>query len=89
MNGEYKFKIGETVLIVNTDGPTNRHYSGIGKYIGTHAEVIGLREGLSNVKRYRLNITSNGWYFYEFNLEAIDKGFDAEDIIKKAFNLGG
>ncbi len=89
MNGDWKFDVGETVLIANVDGDLHRFYSNR-KNIGKHAKVIGLRKGGFDHKRhYQLDIMRGGWWFYEDNLQSLEKGFDAEDIIKKAFSLGG
>ncbi len=90
IDNNFKFEIGETILIANTEGFLHgSRRRTIEKFIGANATVIQRGSNGDCENQYLLNIMSNGWWFHEFNLEDAEKGFDAEDIIKKAFDLGG
>ncbi len=88
---DFKFEIGQDVIVVNLNGSLHMGVLNLGEYIGTKAKIITrVRYNDTYGRRYTLSIPAlNYWNFHEFNLEAVEKGFDAEDIISKAFDLGG
>ncbi len=89
MKKVYKFKIGERVRVINIDGSLHKYYDNAYEYIGKESVVTGHdRWSAQRGCHYLLGISICYW-FHEDNLEAVGKGFDAKDIIRKAFGLGG
>ncbi len=90
MDEEYKFEVGERVRVVNVDGPLHKYYDNAHEYIGRECEVFACDRWttLNGDNLYLLGGAGYYW-FHEWNLEAVGKGFDAKDIIRKAFGLGG
>ncbi len=70
---KFKFKMGEEVLV---------------KSSGEQSNITGRRRGVITLKNYyKLNISDPNLWFCEHNIKAVENGFDAEDIISKAFGL--
>ncbi len=91
MDERYKFEIGQDVIVVNIDGRLRgTRFGGLRKLIGTEAKITDrvIDTILVDACRYTLNIPCFlTWWFSEGNLEAVETGFDAESIIRSAFDL--
>ncbi len=92
---EYKFAVGQDITVANAEGDLHWLRKAAAK------ELVGIKAKIMTRVRintdyptyeYRYTLRIPGfinWYFHEYNLEAFEVGFDAEDIIKNAFNLSG
>jgi len=85
---DFKFKIGEEVMIINVNGNLhNGKTSIIDKSIGS-IQQIKRRNYNYNGNHYCLDFASihcKIWWFHENNLEKVNKGLDTKSIIDKVF----
>ena len=85
---DFKFKIGEEVMIINVNGNLhNSERSIIDKSIGSILLIKEINYNI-NDNHYCLNFTSilgPYWWFHEDNLEKVNKGLDTKSIINKVF----
>ena len=85
---DFKFKIGEEVMIINVNGNLhNSERSIIDKSIGSILLIKEINYHY-NDNHYCLNFASilgSYWWFHEDNLEKVNKGLDTKSIIDKVF----